>query len=62
MECEGRVDGVDLELYTHEKGRLYYGCLWGESGNPDSLAFEKRCVDRKSKRAFAYTREAGLRL
>ena len=49
-KCEGRVDGVDLELLTLMKKAGCITVAYGvESGNPDSLAlFEKRRVNRKA--------------
>lgn len=62
-KCEGRVDGVDLELLTLMKKAGCITVAYGvESGNPGSLALLRKDVSiEKSRRAFAYTREAGLR-
>lgn len=62
-KCEGRVDGVDVELLLLMKQAGCITVAYGvESGNAKSLALLRKDVSiEKSRRAFAYTRQAGLR-
>ena len=62
-KCEGRVDGVDVELLQLMKKSGCITVAYGvESGNAKSLALLRKDVSiAKSRQAFADTREAGLR-
>jgi radical SAM superfamily enzyme YgiQ (UPF0313 family) len=62
-KCEGRVDGVDLELLILMKRAGCKTVAYGvESGNAKSLALLRKDVSiEKSILAFQYTRQAGLR-
>ena len=62
-KCEGRVDGVDLELLQLMKKAGCKTVSYGvESGNAQSLALLRKDVSiEKSREAFRYTKQAGLR-
>ncbi|MEC7987730.1 MAG: radical SAM protein, partial [Myxococcota bacterium] len=62
-KCEGRVDGVDVELLMLMKKAGCRVVAYGvESGNPQSLALLRKDVSiEKSREAFAMTKKAGLR-
>jgi len=62
-KCEGRVDGVDLELLQLMKKAGCITVAYGvESGNAKSLALLRKDVSiEKSRQAFAETKQAGLR-
>ena len=62
-KCEGRVDGVDVELLSLMRKAGCRVVAYGvESGNPESLALLRKDVSiEKSRAAFAMTKQAGLR-
>ena len=62
-KCEGRVDGVDLELLTLMRRAGCRTVAYGvESGNAETLALLRKDVKvEQAAAAFAATREAGLR-
>ena len=62
-KCEGRVDGVDLELLQLMKKAGCKTVAYGvESGNAQSLALLRKDVSiEKSRKAFRDTKKAGLR-
>lgn len=62
-KCEGRVDGVDLELLRLMRRAGCRVVAYGvESGNPETLALLRKDISLDETRAaFQATREAGLR-
>jgi radical SAM superfamily enzyme YgiQ (UPF0313 family) len=62
-KCEGRVDGVDLELLTLMRRAGCRTVAYGvESGNAATLALLRKDITiEQSRAAFAATRAAGLR-
>ena len=62
-KCEGRVDGVDVELLRLMRRAGCRVVAYGvESGNPETLALLRKDITvEQSVAAFAATREAGLR-
>jgi len=62
-KCEGRVDGVDADLLRLMRRAGCRVVAYGvESGNRDTLALLRKDVEvEQAVRAFAETREAGLR-
>ncbi|MCB9741486.1 MAG: B12-binding domain-containing radical SAM protein [Alphaproteobacteria bacterium] len=62
-KCEGRVDGVDVELLRLMRRAGCRVIAYGvESANPETLALLRKDVTpERARQAFADTREAGLR-
>ena len=62
-KCEGRVDSVDAELLRTMRAAGCRVVAYGvESANPETLALLRKDITvDQSVRAFALTREAGLR-